>query len=83
MVVRGHNAVNSSSMTYPTGVVTDLGSYSAVLNETTRLTVGMDWKITSRLVNYYRYELYNFKDISPGYQSGTAQGVLGGLSAFF
>ncbi|MCC6123637.1 MAG: hypothetical protein IT426_01610 [Pirellulales bacterium] len=82
--VRGNDAVSGSSMTFPGNVVvTDLGTYSAVVNETTRLTVGMDWKITPRIVNYYRYELYDFNDISPGYQTGTAQGILGGLSAYF
>jgi hypothetical protein len=71
-------------MTFPGNVVvTDLGTYSEVLNETTRFTVGMDWKVTPRVVNYYRYELYDFRDIAPGYQTGTAQGILGGLSAFF
>jgi hypothetical protein len=82
--IRGNNAISNSPMVFPGNVVvTDLGTYSEVLNETTRFTVGMDWKITPRIVNYYRYELYDFKDIAPGYQSGTAQGILGGLSAFF
>jgi hypothetical protein len=86
--VRGHNAVTSSPMLIPgTGgaivPVNDLGTYSEILNETTRFTIGMDWKISPRVVNYYRYELYDFRDIHPGYQSGTAQGILGGLSAFF
>jgi hypothetical protein len=85
--IRGNNAVTNSSMLIPGSagnvLVTDLGNYSEVLNETTRFTIGMDWKISPRVVNYYRYELYDFKDIAPGYQSGTAQGILGGLSAFF
>ena len=82
--IRGHDAVNNSSMTFPGGiVVTDLGSYSEVLNETTRFTVGVDWKISPRVVNYYRYELYDFRDIQPVTESGTSQGILGGLSAFF
>jgi hypothetical protein len=33
--------------------------------------------------DYGRYELYYFHDIAPGYQSGIAQGVLGGLSALY
>ena len=45
--------------------------------------MGMDWTIRPRIVNYYRYELYDFLDQAPGYQTGTAQGILGGLSAMF
>jgi hypothetical protein len=82
--VRGNDSINNSSMTFPGNVtVTDLGSYSQVTNETTRVTLGVDWAIRPRIVNYYRYELYNFLDKAPGYQTGTAQGILGGLSALF
>ena len=63
--------------------VTDLGSYSEVLNETTRVSVGADWMIRPRVVIYGRYELYNFNDVAPGYQTGLAQGILGGFSALF
>jgi hypothetical protein len=84
--VRGNNSINNSTMdtftTTPT-TVTNLGSFSQVTNETTRVTMGVDWVIRPRVVNYYRYELYNFLDKAPGYQTGTAQGILGGLSALF
>ncbi len=45
--------------------------------ETTRVTMGVDWMIRPRIVNYYRYELYDFLDQAPGYQTGTAQGIHG------
>jgi hypothetical protein len=45
--------------------------------------VGADWMIRPRVVVYGRYELYNFSDMAPGYQSGMAQGILGGVSAMF
>ena len=54
-----------------------------VLNETTRLSLGADWMLRPRVVTYVRYELYNFRDIAPGYQTGLAQGILGGFSAMF
>ena len=54
-----------------------------MLNETTRIRVGADWKFRPRMVVYGRYELYNFDDIAPGYQTGLAQGILGGFSALF
>jgi hypothetical protein len=88
--MRGHDLITNSTMVFPsTGVsptpivVTDLGSFSQVLNETTRLTLGVDWRIRPRVIAYVRYELYNFNDIFPGYQSGLAQGILGGFTALF
>jgi hypothetical protein len=84
--VRGDNSVNNSPMTFvtsPTTVTPQLGTYSRVLNETTRVTMGVDWAIRPRVVNYYRYELYDFLDKAPGYQTGMAQGIMGGLSAMF
>jgi hypothetical protein len=82
--VHGLNQITDSSVTFPSNItVTDLGSYSKVLNTTTRVTMGADWVIRPRIVNYYRYELYDFFDQSPGYQSGVAQGFMGGLSALF
>ena len=67
----------------PAITVTDLGSFSQVLNQTTRLTMGADWVLRPRVITYVRYELYNFNDIFPGYQTGLAQGVLGGFTAMF
>ncbi|MGA2798033.1 MAG: hypothetical protein ABSE63_10660, partial [Thermoguttaceae bacterium] len=83
--VRGNNSITNSTMTFPIGTtpVTDLGSFCRVTNDTTRVTMGVDWMITPRVVNFYRYELYNFLDEAPGYQTGTAQGFLGGFSAIF
>jgi hypothetical protein len=81
--VRGRNQVNSSTMFFPSTLVTTLGSYSDVINETTRLTMGVDYKLRPRVVTYARYELYNFNDVAPGYQTGLAQGILGGFSAMF
>jgi hypothetical protein len=90
--VQGHNLINDSTITLaaagsptviPGGTITDLGGYSEVSNESSRLRVGADWKIRPRIVVYTRYELYYFHDIAPGYQSGLAQGVLGGLSALY
>jgi hypothetical protein len=83
--VRGRDQINDSTTTFPASgnTVTDLGGYSEVLNETTRIRVGADWMIRPRVVVYGRYELYNFSDMAPGYQSGMAQGILGGVSAMF
>ncbi len=89
--VRGQDLINDSTITLaaagspaiPGGTITDLGGYSEVSNESSRLRLGADWKIRPRVVIYGRYELYYFHDIAPGYQSGLAQGVLGGLSALF
>jgi hypothetical protein len=89
--VRGRDLITNSAITLasagspsvPGGTITDLGGYSEVLNQTTRVRLGLDWTITPRVVNYYRYELYNFLDKAPGYQTGTAQGLLGGFSAIF
>jgi hypothetical protein len=88
--VRGQNLISNSTMVFPAAaptvtptVVTTLGSFSQVLNETTRLTMGADWLLRPRVVTYVRYELYNFNDVFPGYQTGLAQGVLGGFSALF
>jgi len=77
--VRGRNLAVAST----TPDMFDLGTFSEVLNETTRLTVGADWVLRPRVITYVRYELYNFNDVFPGYQTGLAQGVLGGFSALF
>ena len=83
--VRGLDAITNSATFFPaTGVtITDLGGYSTVSNTTTRVRLGADWKIAPRIGTYFRYELYNFDDIAPGYQTGFAQGVLGGFSATY
>jgi hypothetical protein len=87
--VLGHDLIDNSATEVNTTkagapvLITDLGAYSEVQNRTTRLTLGADWQITPRIVNFYRYELYEFLDQEPGYQSGTLQGVLGGVSATF
>ena len=80
--VRGHDLVYNSAIS-GVPLTPALGSYSEVLNETTRIRVGADWKVRPRMVVYGRYELYNFDDVVPGYQSGLAQGILGGFSALF
>ena len=42
--VRGHNQITNSAMMFPGAItLTDLGTYSEVLNETTRIRVGADW----------------------------------------
>jgi hypothetical protein len=83
--VRGNNLISNSTMFFPLSgtTVTDLGSFSQVTNETTRITTGVDWVLRPRVVTYVRYELYNFNDIAPSYQTGLAQGVLGGFSALY
>lgn len=83
--IRGHDLVTNSATFFPLSglTVTDLGSFSQVLNETTRVSLGADWMLRPRFVTYVRYELYNFHDIAPGYQTGLAQGILGGFSAMF
>ena len=86
--VRGHDLINNSTTFFPASgnTITDLGGYSEVLNETTRVSVGADWQVRPRVVVYGRYELYNFNDMSaapPPNQSGMAQGLLGGFSAMF
>jgi hypothetical protein len=82
---RGHDLIYNSAITGMT-LTPPLGAYSEVLNETTRIRVGVDWKIRCRVVVYGRYELYNFSDFAPVNQigqSGWAQGILGGFSALF
>ena len=88
--VRGHDLITNSAITLasagtspvvPGGTIYDLGGYSEVLNETTRVRVGADWTVRPRVVVYGRYELYNFNDVVPGYQTGLAQGILGDLGA--
>ncbi len=79
---RGHDLVYNSAIS-GVPLTPALGSYSEVLNETTRIRVGADWKVRPRMVVYGRYELYNFDNVAPGYQSGLAQGILGGFSALF
>ncbi len=82
--VRGRNQITNSTMLFPSGTtITDLGTFSEVLNETTRLRLGVDWTLRPRMVVYGRYEVYNFDDVAPGYQTGLAQGILGGFSALF
>jgi hypothetical protein len=83
--VRGLDEITNSSTFFPaTGAtITDLGGYSTVSNTTTRVRLGADWKLGPRIGTYFRYELYNFDDIAPGYQTGLAQGVLGGFSATY
>jgi hypothetical protein len=80
--VRGYNLITNSPL-QGMALVPALGSYSEVLNETARIRVGADWTVRPRVVVYGRYELYHFNDVAPGYQTGLAQGVLGGLSALF
>jgi hypothetical protein len=80
--VRGHDLIYNSAIT-GVALTPALGTYSEVLNETTRIRVGADWKFRPRMVIYGRYELYDFNDEAPGYQTGLAQGVLGGFSALF
>jgi hypothetical protein len=94
--VRGHDLIDNSTTyvnTTSAGVpnaINDFGSYSEVLNETTRLTLGVDYQLRPRVVIYCRYQLVDFLDDSPadqgpgqGNQTGTAQGIMGGFSAIF
>ena len=89
--VCGRDLINDSAITLSPagspvvsgGTIYDLGGYSEVSNITNRVRLGLDWTISPRIVNFYRYELYDFLDKAPGYQSGTAQGILGGFSAIF
>jgi len=90
-----HNLVSSApftstlepvgSATYQPALPSDntLGYYSRVLNRTTKISVGADYQIRPQVITYVRYELYDFLDQAPGYDTGTAQGVLGGLTAMF
>ena len=83
--VRGLDAITNSTTFFPNSgnTITDLGSYSTVSNVTTRVRLGVDWKLAPRVGTFFRYELYNFDDIAPGYQTGLAQGVLGGFLATY
>jgi hypothetical protein len=83
-----YNSLQPTTTGLPTGtpVGPQLGTYSQVANETTRVLLGADWQIRPRMVVYTRYELYNFSDIvdeSPSYQTGLSQGILAGFSALF
>jgi hypothetical protein len=89
--VYGHDLISNSAIDVNTiktapgtpNLTTDLGGFSEVQNRTTRVTLGIDWTVRPRLVVFSRYELYDFLDQEPGYQTGTAQGILAGLSAMF
>ena len=88
--VRGNDLVYQSLQpTTATGtpVGPQLGTYCRVTNETTRVTLGADWQVRPRVVIFTRYELYNYDDIynevSGGFETGLAQGILGGVSALF
>lgn len=82
--VRGHNQITDSTLVFPGDVtVANLGTFSEVLNEAIRVRMGIDWTVRPRVVVYGRYELYEFEDDAPAFQSGLAQGILGGVSALF
>ena len=91
--VLGHDLINNSTTNVATSAnnavvqtsttESDFGAYSEVQNRTTRVNLGVDWTIRPRMVVYGRYELVDFLDQEPGYESGTAQGIMGGFSMMF
>jgi predicted porin len=69
----------------PAGAVLpyDLGQWGAVKVDTLRLTAGADYRLTQNINCYGRYNYYDFDNGGWGYQSGTANMILAGLSGVY
>ncbi len=57
-----------------------LPSFSDVLVETTRINVGIDHEFTPAMNAYFRYVYFDYEDLSSGYDSGTTNMFLAGLT---
>ena len=69
--------------TTPVVFTPSIGSYSAVVVNTTRLNVGLDYLFAPRMNAYLRYVLFNYNDATKPLNTGTAHMILGGVSALF
>jgi hypothetical protein len=88
--VNGLNSVNVTptpagavSYSNPSAPDQPLGSYSLASVRTFRFSAGMDYLIRPRMTTYFRYNYFDFADLSTGLTSGQAHMLLGGLSAVF
>jgi len=67
--------------TVRTATFSDLGNFSAMQVNTTRLNAGIDWLLRQRISAYFRYILYRYDDEVSVFDSGTSHMFLGGFSA--
>ncbi|HUT13472.1 MAG TPA: hypothetical protein VMY42_23495 [Thermoguttaceae bacterium] len=62
---------------------TELPTFSDVIVETTRLSFGVDYCYREGITCYVRYNYYDWRDRAGTNESGTANMVLGGVTALF
>jgi hypothetical protein len=67
----------------PPALWPDLPQYSNVVIETTRWRAGFDYLFCEDVSGYFRYQLFDYNDETQDYLSGTANMVLGGISAVY
>lgn len=75
--VRGRN-----SFALP-GFYADIGPLSDVIVEINRVTAGIDYALRPNIDCYFRYQYFDYQDITLDVTSGTANWFLGGVSAVF
>ncbi|MHB1037375.1 MAG: hypothetical protein ACYC35_22545 [Pirellulales bacterium] len=87
--VRGLNVITDTPT--PAGAISydnppgydSLGSYSRVSVETFRISAGVDYLWRPGISTYFRYNWYDYGDLSAAYNSGQSHMFLGGLTAVF
>ncbi len=79
----GFEFVRGKNSFAPPALWPDLPQYSDVIVETTRLSAGLDYSIREDVNWYLRYQYYDYEDESEGFNSGTVNMLLGGVSARF
>ena len=60
-----------------------LQNNSDVIVQTARLWAGVDYRLRAGVSCYFRYNYFDYEDESVGYNSGTANMLLGGLTAVY
>jgi hypothetical protein len=82
--VRGENYFDApASPPTATTSYADLPSYSAVLVDVYRYSVGFDYALSQYLDSFVRYNYYDYGDELMAYNSGTAHMVLCGVQGVF
>lgn len=77
--VRGLNAItNAGSATYA-----PIAAYTLTEARTYRASAGVDYLLRARINTYFRYNYYDYQDVSTGLTTGQAHMLLGGVSATF
>lgn len=61
----------------------DLPGYSQVRVNTYRATAGIDYRLSSNMNSYFRYNYFDYDDKSTPYNAGTAHMFLGGVSGVY